>query len=102
MEEKPTPENNRCTLEIKSLDGEITLIHNVSVHETRIADVFEIVRDIEQPGREFKLMGVVNGRLVSMKIHENDRTLAGLGFQPDGNYRIEVCLAWHELKKVLM
>ena len=103
--------DNSCRLEINSLDGTKVLLDNISV-ETTIEDVFRIVdTKVEQntndandnPSQRFKLMAVVNGRLVPMKWADRNRKLSDLGLQSNHqhSYRIEVCLAWSELKKVL-
>jgi hypothetical protein len=93
-----------CKLEINNLSGEKTIVEDVSVTERCIGDVFDMVvnMEMEPPGQEFKLMAVINGRLVPMRATEQERLLADLGFQGNQQYRIEVCLSWRELKKVLM
>jgi hypothetical protein len=98
---QPSPGLITCKLEINSLNGEKTIIDNVSVTGTCIGDVYDMVQDIEEPAREFRLMAVLNGRLVPMRHGERERTLFALGFQGNEQYRIEVCMAWHELKTVL-
>ena len=91
-----------CKLEINSLSGEKTIVDDVSVMERCVGDVFDMVEEMERPGTEFKLMAVVLGKLVPMRATERERALGDLGFQGNQQYRIEVCLSWRELKKVLM
>mmetsp|Transcript_17809 Transcript_17809/g.38778 ORF Transcript_17809/g.38778 Transcript_17809/m.38778 type:complete len:114 (+) Transcript_17809:36-377(+) len=97
-----------CSLEIKTLTGEKVLVEHVDLETATIGDVFALVRQAQQHQQdelgdmEWKLMAVVPGRgLVPLRSTEQHRPLAELRFQPQTQHRIEVCLAWSELKKVL-
>ena len=90
-----------CCLEINTLAGRKVLFDNVSVNDTSIENVFAMVKSAEDPDTQWKLMVVVKGKLVPMHWAERDRKLSELGIQEDEMYRVEVCLAWSELKKVL-
>jgi len=93
-----------CQLEVKSLDGNKVLFQDVSVSDTTIEDVFAMVQQKveDDPDREWKLMAVVDGRLVPLRWAERDRKLSDLGLHGEEQYRVEVCLAWADLKKVLV
>lgn len=91
-----------CQLEVNSLDGRKVIFEQISATDTSIEDVFGMVQTVEEPGSQWKLMAVVSGRLVPLHWAERDRKLSDVGLQGnDERYRIEVCLAWAELKKVL-
>ena len=103
--------SNYCRLEIKSLDDRKVILgddRKLSASRTTIENVFDMVKTIEEAGSQWKLMAVVNGRLVPLRWSERERTLADVGMVDSQDnddatpYRIEVCLAWSELKKVLM
>ena len=89
-----------CTLEVKALDGNKHLFKSVPLEQT-FEHVFSLVKRVEGD-TEFKLLAVVNDKLKPVRWAEKERTLDSLGLQQDKAYRIEVCLAWSELKKVLM
>lgn len=101
-----------CRLEIKSLDGRKVVLgddRTISAATTTTGDVFGMVKEIEDEGSEWKLMAVIKGRLVPLRWAEREKTLTEVGMEdssdvdePPAPYRIEVCLAWSELKKVLM
>ncbi len=90
-----------CELEVNTLESRKVLFEYVSVEETSIEDVFEMVKSVEGAGSQWKLMVVVKGRLLPMHWSEKDRSLHELGLDGNQRYRVEVCLAWSELKKVL-
>lgn len=94
-------DGSTCTLEIKTLNGDKVLVDDIDLDTATIADVFAHVQKVEDPESEWKLMAVVNGRLVPLRWAERERKLSELKFQASLQYRIEVCLAWSELKKVL-
>ena len=94
-----------CRLEVNTLAGRKVLFEHVAVNDASIENVFEMVKSVEDPETQWKLMVVVKGRLVPMHWADKDRKLHELGIQGNGEddapYRVEVCLAWNELKKVL-
>ena len=89
-------------LEVKSLNSEKVLFDNVQLGNATVEDIIRLVETIEEPGSQWRLMAVVNDRLVPLRWTEKRRKLVDLGMQDEGKYRVEVCLAWAELKKVLM
>ena len=94
-------EDNHCSLEIRTLNGDKTIVENIDLGTATVGHVFDEVTKVEDPESEWKLMAVVEGRLVPLRGTEKERRLRDLKFQAKVQYRIEVCLAWSELKKVL-
>ena len=94
-------EDNVCSLEIRLLNGDKVLVESVDLGTATVGRVFDEVSKLEDPESEWKLMAVVEGRLVPLRGTEKKRKLSDLKFQAKVQYRIEVCLAWSELKKVL-
>lgn len=92
-----------CQLEIKALDSRKVMLDAVSVEDTTVENVFRLIdQNVEPSGTPYKLLAVVNDRLRPLRWAEKERKLAAMGFQPDNTYRVEVCLAWSELKKVFL
>ena len=89
-------------LEVKNLNSEKVLFDNVQLCDATVEDVFRLVETIEGSESQWRLMAVVNDRLVPLRWTEKRRKLVDLGMEDEGQYRVEVCLAWAELKKVLM
>ena len=90
-----------CAIQVNRLDGEKFLFDDIHLPTATIQDVFDRVATVEPDTTRWNLMAVIRNRLVPMRRTQKERKLVDLGMEENQQYRIEVCLAWSELKKCL-